>query len=533
MSSDNTMTQHSETLAAIDVGTNSFHLVVVRLLGGRNFSVVTKEKVVVRLGESASQIKLLSEDAMMRGVETMKLFSLVAARTNSPIRAVATSAVREASNRDEFIRRVRQETGIEIEVVSGVEEARLIYLGVLQALPIYNERVALFDIGGGSTEFLIGERARILYANSFKIGAIRMTQRFFPDERVTSDQVYRCRTFLRGEIYHAADEVRRAGVRGMIASSGTAQTFTSMAMAMRGMGPLESLNGVTVTRREIRDVVQRVLKAKSFAERAALPGVDPRRADILVAGGVTLETIMEECDADEITISTYAMREGIVLDTIQKQEGEETGPAHLYDLRYETVMRIGRMYNFDEPHGRHVADLALAIFDALRPIHKLEEVYREHLEAAALLHDIGYYISHASHHKHSQYLIQNSEALGFTNDEIALIANIARYHRKSHPKSRHPAFASLRSSDQQRVRYLAAILRVADGLDRTHKGNVEGIETTFDERTITFKARCRSGCEPGFEFWSANRKKELMEDVFGREVRVVSTEEMPVESATS
>lgn len=523
-----TMIQHSETLAAIDVGTNSFHLVVVRLLGGRKFSVITKDKAVVRLGQSASQMKLLSEEAMARGVDAMKLFALIAERTGSPIRAVATSAVREASNRDEFIIKVREETGIEIEVVSGFEEARLIYLGVLQALPVYNERVALFDIGGGSTEFLVGERARICYANSFKIGAIRMTQRFFPDERVTAEQIYRCRMFLRGEIYHAAEEIRDAMPRRIIASSGTAQTLTAMALAARGMAPPESLNGVTVTREEIQEIVQRVVRAKTFAERAAIPGVDPRRADILAAGAVTLETIMEECEAEEITISTYALREGIVLDTIQKQEGEEDSPVHLYDLRYETVMKIGRMYNFDEAHGRHVADLALSIFDALQPLHGLEESTREHLEAAALLHDIGYYISHSSHHKHSQYLIQNSEALGFTNDEIVLIANIARYHRKSHPKSRHPYFASLRNGDQQRVRYLAAILRVADGLDRTHKGNVESIETSFDDRSITFLARCRADCEPGFEFWSANRKKELMEEVFNREVRVLKVEEVPV-----
>lgn len=526
------MMQQSETLAAIDVGTNSFHLVVVRLLGEKQFSVITKEKVVVRLGESPSQIKLLSEAAMVRGIEAMRLFALVAERTGSPVRAIATSAVREASNGDEFTRRVQEETGIEIEVVSGFEEARLIYLGVLQALPVYKERIALFDIGGGSTEFLLGERAQTLYANSYKIGAIRMTQRFFPDEKVTAEQAARCRAYVRGEIYHAAEEIRNGRPKRLIASSGTAQTIASMALAARGDGPLESLNGITVSRREIRDVVARVLKAKSFAERAALPGVDPRRADILAAGAVTLETIVEECDADEIIISTYALREGIVLDTIQKQEGDHhhEGPAHLYDLRYETVMKIGRMYKFDEAHGRHVADLALSMFDALQPLHHLDEEYRELLEAAALLHDIGYYISHSSHHKHSHYLIQNSEALGFTDDEIAIIANVARYHRKSHPKSRHPEFAELRPADQQRVRYLAGILRVADGLDRTHKGTVERIETVFDDRSITFSICCTTGGEPSFELWSANRKKELMEETFAREVKVMSTEEVPAVS---
>lgn len=524
------MMQHPETLAAIDVGTNSFHLVVVKLLGDKKFSVITKEKVVVRLGESPSQIKILSNDAIRRGVEAMKLFSLVASRTNSPIRAVATSAVREASNRDEFIFRVREETGIEVEVVSGFEEARLIYLGVLQALPVFNDRIALFDIGGGSTEFLVGERGRIRYANSFKIGAIRMTQRFFPDERATQDQVEHCKLFLRGEIYHAAEEIRRSSVSSIIASSGTAQTVAAMAIVARGESLPESLNNVTITRREVDEMVARVVRAKSFTERAAIPGVDPRRADILVAGAVTLQTIIEECRADSFTISTYALREGIVLDTIQKLEGEHDGTAHLSDLRYETVMKIGRMYQFDEAHGRHVADLALSIYDALQPLHSLEESAREELEAASLLHDIGYYISHSSHHKHSQYLIQNSEALGFTNDEIAIIANVARYHRKSHPKNRHPAFASLRSADQQRVRYLSAILRIADGLDRTHKGQVESVETSFCDRTISVRLCCQPTCDPTFEIWSVNRKKELMEEVFDREVKVLTAKEEPVGS---
>jgi exopolyphosphatase/guanosine-5'-triphosphate,3'-diphosphate pyrophosphatase len=301
-----------------------------------------------------------------------------------------------------------------------------------------------------------------------------------------------------------------------------------MAMASRGTLP-ETLNGVTVSRQEIARLVERITKAKSYADRAASPGVDPRRADILAAGAVTLETILEECGAESMTISTYALREGIVLDTIQNLSGDD-GVAHLSHLRYETVMKIGRMYNFDEAHGRHVADLSLSIYDALQPLHNLEESSREHLEAAALLHDIGYYISHSSHHKHSQYLIQNSEALGFTNEEIAVIANVARYHRKSHPKGRHPAFAALRGADQQRVRYLSAILRVADGLDRTHKGNVERIETTFDDRAIGFRAIGRLDANLTFELWSANRKKGLMEDVLNREVRVMSVEEFEAES---
>lgn len=518
-----------ETLAAIDVGTNSFHLIVVRLIRGRKFSVIAKEKVVVRLGESPSQIKHLSAPAMQRGIQAMRLFRDIADRHGSAIRAVATSAVREASNGEDFIEQVQQATGIEIEVISGFEEARLIYLGVMQALPVYNRRVALFDIGGGSTEFLVGERGRVSYANSFKIGAIRMTQRFFPDERITHGQADALRLHIRGEIYHAAQAIRASKHSLAIATSGTAQTITAMALAARDGTAPEVLNGLRISREEVSRVAERVLRANSFHERSQLPGVDPRRADILAAGCVTFQTILDECGFQELTISSYALREGVVLDTIHKlqEEEEQEGVAHLSDLRYQTVMKIGRMYQFDEGHGLHVAKLSLQIYDALRPLHNLGAAARELLEAAAMLHDIGYYISHADHHKHSGYLIRNSEAFGFTNAEIAIIANVARYHRKSHPKSRHPEFAALDRADQQTVRVLSGILRVADGLDRTHKQVVASAETTFTPQAITLRLTCSGLADPTFEVWSVERKKGLMEEVFGKSVVVIPP--VPVE----
>lgn len=512
----------SDRLAAVDVGTNSFHLVVVKLLPDNSFTVLNKEKIVVRLGESPKQIKHLTEEAMERGVEAMKLFALVAQRMEAPLRAIATSAVREAHNGEEFITRVRKTTGVEIEVVSGFEEARLIYLGVLQGLPIYDEKIALFDIGGGSTEILVGASGKSLYANSFKIGAIRMTQRFFPDEEISKRQVERLRLFLQGELYFAAREVRAHSPAKIIASSGTAQTLAAMVLAARGLPYTESLNGVTISLSDVRRVVRTILKAKTFAERAKIPGCDPRRADILAAGGVVLETILEECGFQEFTISAYALREGIILDTIRKNAGHEGGmSAGLFDLRYETVMKIGRTYDFDEPHGKQVARLALRIYDDLAPLHGLSDNSRELLEAAALLHDIGYYISHAAHHKHALYLIRNSEMLGFTDEEIAVIANVARYHRKSHPKSRHEEYNQLSHGDKYRVRLLAGILRIADGLDRTHRGVVANVTASFGDGTISLRITRTGEYEPTFEMWSAERKKELLEDVFGRRVNLV------------
>ncbi len=510
-------------LAAVDVGTNSFHLVIVRLLSEGGFAVVGKEKIVVRLGEAPRQMKHLTDKAMQRGVEAMTLFKHMADRKNAEIRAVATSAVREALNGNEFIDRVKEETGVVMEVVSGFEEARLIYLGVLQALPVVDRTITLFDIGGGSTEVLVGREGIPLYANSFKIGAIRMTQRFLPDERIKSSQIERLRLYIRGELYFASRHVRESNSEMLIASSGTAQTIASMALHASGREVPDILNGVEITLDEIRPVIESILAAKSNEARAAIPGCDPRRADILAAGAIVLQTTIEELGFDRFTISGYALREGIILDTIQKRRGSNSEhPARLRDQRFDSVITLGRTYDFDEAHARHVARLALDIFDQLIDLHKLDVDSRELLEAGALLHDIGYYISPAAHHKHALYLIRNSSMFGFNQEEIDIIANIARYHRKSHPKQRHEAYAELGKRDRRRVAVLAGILRIADTLDRTHRQLVNGVVCTSDEEKMTVLVEADAIADLSFEIWSVTRRKGLLGRVLDREIEIVS-----------
>ena len=511
--------KHAQYHAAIDVGTNSFHLVIVKVLPEGGFVLVGKEKVVVRLGEAPKQMKHLTEEAIERGVDAMKLFAHIAGRKRAEIRAVATSAVREAENGTDFIDRVREKTGIEVEVVSGFEEARLIYLGILQALPVVERKIALFDIGGGSTEILVGKDGTPLYANSYKIGAIRMTQRFLPDEKISKAQVERLQLHVRGELYFAARQVQSKEPEMLIASSGTAQTIGSMAlMAARREIP-DQLNGVEITLGEIKPVVNAILSASTHKERSSLPGCDPRRADILAAGGIVLQTILEELQFDSFTISSYALREGIILDTINKERGSRSShPRELRDQRFESVLKLGHTYNFDEPHGRHTARLALQLYDQLENLHDIPSEYRELLEAAALLHDIGYYISPAAHHKHSLYLIQNSALLGFNREEIDVIANIARYHRKSHPKLRHASFVGLTKEDQRYVPILAGILRIGDSLDRTHRQSVSDIRVTDDGKQLNIEALKEGDEEIGFEVWSATRRKGLLGRALGREV---------------
>lgn len=510
---------HSKHLAAVDIGTNSFHLIVVEV-DRRNgkFKILTREKEIVRLGSGSTDMKYLSESAMNRGVETLRRFKVIADAARAPVRAIATSAVREALNRDGFLRRVKSATGINIEIASGSEESRLIYLGVLQALPVFNSKILLVDIGGGSTEFLVGQRREIFYENSLKLGAIRLTQRFFTSDKLTPKSVKECRKFIRGTINLVSQEVKKHDMDMVIGSSGTILNIASMIRLRRGDDPAAKMNNVSFSRRELNDIVQKIVKAKDVKQRAKIPGLDVARADIIVAGALILEQIFHELDIRRMTVSEFALREGIVLDTIEKQLQRKSFH-HLSNIRYRSVLHLAQNFKYEMQHSHHTAHLALRIFDQTRKLHKLNDAEREFLEAAALLHEIGFFISHSQHHRHSYYIIKNSGLMGFTDNEKEIIANIARYHRKSHPKLKHEEFAVLNADDRGVVAKLSAILRIADGLDRTHASVVKDVTCRVTGRSAWFMLHRRNRAPVELELWGAERKKELFEEIFGVRVR--------------
>lgn len=512
-----------EILGAIDIGTNSFHLVVAKIHSNKSFTVLTKDKEVVRLGNASNDMKYISEDAMQRGVSVLKRFKLVCQSFEvQKIRAVATSATREALNKDEFINRVRHETGIEIEVISGNEEARLIYLGALQALPIYNEKVLLIDIGGGSTEFLIGKRGNIKYANSIKLGAVRMTQKFFPDDKIKKSAIDDARLFVKGVITQITREIKNEEYDLVVGTSGT---ITNIGFILRADNKFEyedaiNMNKYSYDRNGLEAAVKRILKADTHNDRLKIPGLDPKRADIITAGAIILEQIFEELKLKKLTISNFALREGIIFDTISNYGGDDLS-IHLSNVRYKSVLSLGEKMNYDAKHAEQTRSIAVKIFDFLGEKYSLTENDEECLEAACLLHDIGYYISHSQHHKHSYYLIRNSELLGFNENEIELIANIARYHRKSHPKMKHENFSKLDIEMQEKIRKLAGILRIADTLDRSHKSLVNNLSIKIEDKTMVITIRTKNNNEPVLEIWGVNLRKELFEISFGLNVKIV------------
>ncbi len=516
-------------LAAIDIGTNSFHMVVARVgevssderFAGPAFEVIAREKEMVRLGSSSGDMKQLSDEAIERGVLALKRLVKIAAIHDADVVAVATSAVREAENADVFIDRALVDAGVVVDVISGVEEARLIHLGVLQAVPVFDQRLVLIDIGGGSTEILVGEQGETLAAGSLKLGAIRLTRRFFRGERLHPGAVESCRRHIRSVLAPMVRDVERTGFGVAIASSGTAETVASLVNAMRGNETPRTFNNFTMTREEISSAVRSLIEADSVVARKLLPGMDPNRADIILAGGLILEQSVIELDINEVVISDNALREGVLLDALSRRRGATLH--HLRDLRRRSVMHLAEAMDDDVEHSKRAAAFALDLFDGTAGLHGLDDESRELLEAGALLANVGLSISHSEHHKHSYYVVRHSDRLsGFTDHEIELIALIARYHRKSAPKLKHPEFARLRPDDQHIVRILAGLLRIGIALDRSHKGRVERIHIHAEggDDVVSVHVAAVAGEDVDLEVQTAEERKSLLEDVLGKTITV-------------
>jgi len=514
------ITNPPEVLAAVDIGTNSLHLVVARVKGLQGFEVLEREKEMVRLGSGGGDMKHLDEGAMERGIATLARFREVADVHGARVAAVATSAVREAENRAVFLRRANVEAGISVEIISGVEEARLIHLGVLQAVPVFDQRLLLCDIGGGSTELLVGLKGETLAARSMKLGSHRLTQRFFDANKLQPGAVESCRRHVRATLSSFSRDARRHGYDVAVGSAGTIGAVCSMVVARRDEVAPRNWNNFQFTRQDLATVVKSLVKAPTVGARAKLPGLDPGRADIILAGALILEQVFEEFGIEAMTYSDYALREGVLLDAWQRRHGGSLH--HLSNLRRSSVVHLGALMDEDPDHSAHVASLALDLFDETAEFHGLGDDAREYLEAAALLSNVGLFLSHAGHHRHSYYVIRNSDLLtGFTDREIELIALIARYHRKGLPRAAHPEFAVLPKGDQRLIRCCAGLLRICIGLDRTHAARVGAVEVEYTGEGLTVVAMPREGADIGLEVFSAAQRTDLLSEALELQVDVV------------
>ncbi len=500
-------------IASMDLGTNSFHLAVVQPDERGGFEVLSTEKEAVRLGSGAGDLDMIQPDAMQRGLTALKRFTTISRSMNAEIRAVATSAVREAKNSDEFLDLVRKECDLRVEVIPGKEEARLIYLGILQCLPVFDRRVLTIDIGGGSTEYLIGKNGIPEFAVSLKLGAIRLKDRFFPEGTVTDRAVAECRQFVRIALTGVRDEVKSRGFELAIGSSGTIETLCDMVRLRKKMPDLAA---PVMSLADLDRAVDDILSIESAEKRARLDGLDEKRADIIVGGAILLQESARMLGIQTIQFSKYALREGVVFDTLQRKSWKGL---NFPDVRKSSVERLAESFARVTPvvRAEGLVRITLALFDevtALRPgIGTSEDRFL--LECAALLHNVGVAISHGAHHKHSYYIIRNSDLLGFSPLEMETIALIARYHRKGEPKQSHLEYGSLGKSAQNRVYNLAAILRTAIGLARI--GDViESLKLKEEGKGILIELRPKGGADLSIPVWAASLKSEMLAKILGK-----------------
>jgi exopolyphosphatase/guanosine-5'-triphosphate,3'-diphosphate pyrophosphatase len=502
-------------LATIDIGTNSIHLLIARPTGNNRFEVIDREKEVVRLGSGSGDMKRLAPDAIERGLDALRRFQQVATSRGAHVYAVATSAVREAENRNEFVRRARDEAGVHVAVISGAEEARLIRLGALQAVPAYEQRHLVIDIGGGSTEFVIGEGAEVLGARSLKLGAIRLTERFGLAGAVKRKAVEECRQYIRSYLAPVARMAKSLGFEVAIGSSGTIVNLAEMARAARGEAPVRQVSGITIDADGLTKVIAVLVACESLDDRMAIPGLDPKRADIVLGGALVLEQAFASLGIEEMVVSDFALREGVLLDALRRRD--KTSIGHLRDLRYESVMHVAALAPGEADHAEHSTELALRLFEQTSSLHDLDASYEELLEAAGFLANVGLLVSHDRHHLHSYYIIRNSDALaGFTDEEVELIAQVARYHRKSAPKPTHSEFAALSAEAQQVVRVLAGLLRIGVALDRTRTSAVRDVSTQATKRQL--EIQLHGDGDMSLERYTAEARKGLLEEALGVDV---------------
>jgi exopolyphosphatase/guanosine-5'-triphosphate,3'-diphosphate pyrophosphatase len=496
-------------IAAIDVGTNSIHMIVVERQK-HGYRVIDKEKEMVQLGRGSLEGRPLTDEAMQRGVETLRRMAGIAERWQvKDVVAVATSAIREAPNGRRFLTAAQKATGFRVRVISGEEEADYIYRAVRSAIDFHGGTSLVIDIGGGSVELIVGTKEEVFLTASEPFGALRMAQRFSLDGAATPAMIDECRAFVRKRMKKSLARVAALGFDFAVGTSGTIGALSTLA----ANGDATVASGLRwLSRKRLRELID-ALTSLSAAERARRFAIDERRAETILAGAIVLDEIMRKLEMEQLRACDAALREGIVeyvLDNAGTPRKDGGG------VRRSSVMALVERSDVERAHATHVARLALRIFDQTQDLHRFRTGERELLEYAALLHEVGMHVSYQDHQKHSYYLISHAGLRGFTTDQVAIVANVARYYRKATPSAEHDNFAPLSEAQQDVVTKLAAILRIADALDRGRRRAVRDVGVDATKRGVTFRPRLRGDADVELE--AAIRRAKYFGKVFERHV---------------
>jgi exopolyphosphatase / guanosine-5'-triphosphate,3'-diphosphate pyrophosphatase len=505
-------------VASIDLGSNSFHMLIAEILGPTSFKTVTREKMMIQIGKTSLVTDRLDSEAMRRGLECLDKFRQIAmARRAERILAVATSAIREAENGEEFIRRAGTESGIVVRVISSREEARLVHLAVSQQIDMGDRKALIVDIGGGSVEFIVGDARKMYSAESHKLGFLRLHGRFITHDPMSKHEEQLMKEFLRNSLSIPLLEISRQKPRSVIATSGSATTLLRIAQQRRGETNGAALRSSNVNHSEISAIL-REMRQMNSVERTKKFDLDPLRSEYLPVALFCLDAVLKGVGAKEVTICQVALREGLIYDMLANAKPRkliETAPP---DMRRQAVIDLAARCDYPPEHSHKVSLLAGQIFKQTAHLHELGETEGRLLEYAGILHDIGYHIGYAKHHKHGYYLIMNGDLRGFTPEERIILAMLVRYHRRATPKDSHPEFASLPKKSRRVIQCLSSILRIADGLDQSHFSYVNEVKCRSSLKMTRF-ALITDAQRPSIELdlWTAKRHARYFEKLFGIE----------------
>ena len=517
--------RENQMIAAIDIGTNSLHMVIVKIEAALpSFTMIAREKETVRLGDRNLITGELKPEVMLKAIACLGRFKTLAhsLEVNSIV-AVATSAVRESPNGKEFLHQIETELGLSVDLISGPEEARRIYLGVLSGMEFNHQPHIIIDIGGGSTELILGDSEEPRSLTSTKIGSVRLTGELVNSDPITETEFKYLQAYARGMLERSVEEVQEKLKIGefprLIGTSGTIETIATIhAREKLGLVP-STLNGYQFSLQDLRIWVTRLRKMTNV-ERATIPGMPEKRSEVILAGAVILQEAMTLLGVESLTVCERALREGIIVDWMLAHGFIDNRLRFQTSVRERSVLKTAKKYYSNLEHSERITAFALNIFDQTQgKLHYWNTDQRKLLWAAAILHNCGHYVSHSSHHKHSYYLIRNEELLGYNETEIEIIANIARYHRKSAPKKKHDNYRNLLHKEhRQMVNQLSAILRLAVALDRRRIGAISHVKCEYlpnfkEFKIFIFPSLIDDEC--ALEMWSLDYKKGVFEEEFG------------------
>ncbi|SHN29535.1 exopolyphosphatase / guanosine-5'-triphosphate,3'-diphosphate pyrophosphatase [Cyclobacterium lianum] len=506
-------------LAAIDIGTNSIHMIIVKVISGNHFDILMQEKNMVKLGLGVFANNKLSDKAVEDGVATIKKYVQLADQYGvDDIIVSATSATREAKNGREFLDRLIHEAGVSPRLISGKEEAKLIFLAVKEAISIKKEKILVLDIGGGSTEAVLGDENQIHFGHSMKLGVLRLLDQFGHQGILTGEEQKSIQSHIRQAASKIMEKAMSIGFDRVVGTSGTIRSLAEACLEKKDNPSPESVNAEEVQLEDLIKLRDKLLNL-SPEKRAEVPGISANRTDAIHLGAILLVELLQMAGVNSLTISDASLREGMIIHHIGKRELAVDEGNQGKTLKEKSCFLLASRYETELEAKKHVSGLALQLFDQLKHLHQAGEQERSMVYHAALIYDVGLFIQFQDFHKHSRYIIKHSQLRGFTNEEILLLGHLARYHRKKGPKKRHKKFKKLSAEQQQKVRLLAGILRIAIGLDKTKNQWVQNIYCLPKKEKLQIQVFSIENIT--LEIWEARRFSDTLSKYLKKEIEIV------------